>query len=302
MDKTNFFSIIIPTYNRPQELTACLQSLTKLDYPHNLFEVEVIVVDDGSEKSLETTVKPFQKLLNLTLISQPNSGPAIARNTGVKYAKGKFVVFTDDDCLVDVHWLTTLAGALKKNSDCLIGGCVKNKLINNPDATASQALSDYLYLTHQDKQEFPPFFTSNNIALSVETFFKTGGFNVNFSLAAGEDREFGARLLSQGYKMIYEPKAIIYHAHNLTFTTFYKQHLNYGKGAYMFDKNYRKFNNNKQTIQPWLFYFKLFVYPLKAQYHQPAFLVFCLFVLSQSATVLGFVWEMLSNNNTKCLK
>lgn len=297
MDVTHFFSIIIPTYNRPKQLKNCLLSLTKLDYPPELFEI--IVIDDGSEKPLETIIKPFQELLNLTLISQKNSGPAIARNTGVNYANGEFLVFTDDDCLVDTNWLNAFSKKLKQNPDCLVGGCIENELINNPYSTASQALLDYLYLTHQDKEEFPPFFTSNNMALSKELFIKIEGFNINYPLPAAEDREFCDRLISKGHNIIYEPKAIVYHAHDLTFTTFFKQHFNYGKGAYLFKENYRQTNNDKNSIRSLSFYGKLLIYPFHKKYNQPAFILFLLFSLSQFATTLGFINQSLSNKENE---
>ena len=74
------FSIIVPTYNRPDKLAACLQSFVELEYPRDKFQV--IVVNDSTEISVETTISPFLHQLNLTLLTQPNSGPATARNTG----------------------------------------------------------------------------------------------------------------------------------------------------------------------------------------------------------------------------
>src|SRR5262245_37328532 len=90
------FSIVVPTYQRPDQLTMCLQSLTFLDYPRSNFEV--IVVDDGSEMPPETVVAAFHDRLDVTLLTQPHAGPAQARNTGAAHAKGAFLVFTDDDC------------------------------------------------------------------------------------------------------------------------------------------------------------------------------------------------------------
>ena len=81
---TPFISIIIPTYNRPKQLATCLESLTKLDYPRDSFEV--IVVDDGSKTQLESVVNPFSGELDITLIRQINKGAASARNTGAKQA------------------------------------------------------------------------------------------------------------------------------------------------------------------------------------------------------------------------
>jgi glycosyltransferase involved in cell wall biosynthesis len=88
-----FISIIVPTYNRPAQLKTCLESIASLDYPADRFEV--IVVDDGGETPLERVVSPFRVKIDLTLLSQPNSGPAVARNSGALRAKGKLLVFTD---------------------------------------------------------------------------------------------------------------------------------------------------------------------------------------------------------------
>lgn len=113
---SRFFSIVIPTYNRPERLAKCLGAIAKLDYPRDRFEV--IVVDDGSDTPLDLIVRPFQEQLSLTLIRQPNGGPAKARNTGVANAKGQFLTFTDDDCTPDSNWLTALEKRLFKQLQC----------------------------------------------------------------------------------------------------------------------------------------------------------------------------------------
>lgn len=289
------FSIIIPTYNRPQPLTNCLQSLADLDYPDNRFEV--IVVDDGSKISLKTVVKPLQNQLNLTLIPQANAGPATARNTGAKQAQGKFLAFIDDDCTPANNWLQVLETYLIAHANDLIGGCIINALSENIYATSSQALLDYIYASYQNKTKFPQFFTSNNIALSAENFWAIGGFDTNFPLAAAEDREFCDRLLSHNYKMRYAPEAIVYHAHHLTLKTFYRQHFNYGRGAFLFHKTYSQRHPQQKSIQPWSFYLKLLTYPLTKQYAQSAVLLCFLILLSQIATTFGMVTEKLLSQN-----
>ncbi|MBO1046414.1 MAG: glycosyltransferase [Dolichospermum sp. DEX182a] len=289
------FSIIIPTYNRPQPLTNCLQSLADLDYPDNRFEV--IVVDDGSKISLKTVVKPFQNQLNLTLIPQANAGPATARNTGAKQAQGKFLAFIDDDCTPANNWLQVLETYLIAHANDLIGGCIINALSENIYATASQALLDYIYASYQNKTKFPQFFTSNNIALSAENFWAIGGFDTNFPLAAAEDREFCDRLLSHNYNMRYAPEAIVYHAHHLTLTSFYRQHFNYGRGAFLFHKTYSQRHPQQKSIQSWSFYLKLITYPLTKQYAQSAVLLCFLILLSQIATTFGMVTEKLLSQN-----
>ena len=118
--KQPLFSIIIPTYERPRQLATCLQALTHLAYPSHRFEV--IVVNDGSEKPLNSVVDPYRHRLNVILLSQPNAGPATARNTGAAQARGRFLVFTDDDCAPSPDWLKFLAKRFAATPDCAIGG------------------------------------------------------------------------------------------------------------------------------------------------------------------------------------
>jgi glycosyltransferase involved in cell wall biosynthesis len=155
--ETMIFSIIVPTYARPEKLTACLQSFVKLEYPRDRFQV--IVVNDSTEISLESTVAPFQDQINLTLLTQPNSGPATARNTGAFAATGKFLVFTDDDCTVTPDWLQTLENRFRVRPDCLIGGRTVNALPDNIYSTASQQLIDYLYSYYNAIADRAKFFT-----------------------------------------------------------------------------------------------------------------------------------------------
>ena len=105
-EKRPFFSIIIPTYNRPRQLHECLKSIERLEFPKKRFEV--IVVDDGSKRSLRKLIRSFDNHFSAKLIQQSNAGPAAARNSGAAHAMGDFVVFTDDDCLTVPHWLSKL--------------------------------------------------------------------------------------------------------------------------------------------------------------------------------------------------
>ena len=213
-----FFSIVIPTYNRPKELTACLESLTRLDYPRDCFEV--VVVDDGSKMSLDAVIAHFQKQLNLTLISQANAGPATARNTGAKYAQGEFLAFIDDDCTPATNWVKALANRFATTPDCMVGGQTIDALPNNPYSTGSQLLVDYLYQQYNADLYQAGFLASNNMAFPATAFRNLGGFDTSFPLAAGEDREFCDRWLARGNKTIYAPEVLIYHAHHLNFMLF----------------------------------------------------------------------------------
>lgn len=281
------FSIIVPTYARPEKLTACLQSFAKLEYSRNRFQV--IVINDSNEISVETTIAPFQNQLNLVLISQPNSGPATARNTGAFVAKGKFLVFTDDDCTVASDWLQTLEIQFKKTPDCLIGGRTINALPNNIYSTASQQLIDYLYSYYNAIRNQAKFFTSNNFALPANSFQKIGGFDKNFSLAAGEDREFCDRWLNSNYSAVYASEIVVYHSHQLTLYKFWKQQFNYGRGAFLFQQITAKRGDGK--LQNFTFYLNLLNYPFSQSSGIQKLFIAGLFLVSQVAIVAGLFWE-----------
>lgn len=284
-----FFSTIVPTYNRPERLTVCLKAIARLDYPLDRFEV--IVVDDGSEMPIESVIESFREQLNLTSIAQRNSGPANARNNGATRAKGKFLVFTDDDCMPAPDWLKTLEIHCTQAPNCLIGGRTLNALPDNLYSTASQVLIDYLYEYYNADRERSSFFTSNNLALPAERFHALGGFDTTFPLAAGEDREFCDRWLQHGYQMIYAPEARVYHAHRLTLYAFWRQHYNYGRGAFCFHQVRARRNMEHIKVEPLSFYFNLLKYPFSQGTSQPAPAIAALFILSQIANSTGFFWK-----------
>ncbi len=298
--KKPLFSIIIPTYNRPERLTTCLESLLRLDYPHADFEV--IVVDDGSQLPLEPVVAPFQKQFNLSLLRQNNAGPAKARNTGAAQAQGKFLAFTDDDCTPAPDWLTNLAARFTTADDSMIGGRTINALPENLYSTASQVLIDYLYEYYNTGSNPVNFFASNNLALPANHFHTLGGFDTSFPLAAGEDRELCDRWLHQGYKMIYAPEVHVYHAHKLTLSTFWRQHFNYGRGAFCFHTRRSQRTTGGIKVEPLTFYFNLLTYPLLQTSSQPGILIAVFLIVSQVANVAGFFWERLNKSGVESRK
>ena len=193
-----FFSIVVPTYNRPSQLASCLHALTQLDYPQERYEV--VVVDDGSQTPLDATVKPFQSETNIILLRQKNAGPAAARNTGARQAKGDYIAFTDDDCMPTADWLRQLTMALQARPDAMVGGRTLTALPGNVYSSASQALIDYLYSYYSSASQ-GIFFASNNIAMSRQHFLDIGGFDVSFPLAAAEDRNLCDCWQQAGYPM-----------------------------------------------------------------------------------------------------
>lgn len=290
--KQKTFSVIIPTYARPIMLKSCLRSLARIDYPREDFEV--VVVDDGSTTPLDSIVNPFRGSLDLVLLTQPNQGPATARNNGAMKAKGRFLAFTDDDCEPAPDWLLSLAGRMHKAPGNAVGGRTINILTDNRYAAASQMLVDYLYRYYNKDHNRAVFFTSNNLCLPADLFWSVGGFDTTFPLPAAEDRELCARWLRQGYTMIYAPEVLVRHSHRMTYGSFCRQHFRYGRGAFHFHRRRADAENEATGIEPLRFYLDLLSYPFSQPgLLRPLTLASLLFV-SQTANAAGFFLEALS--------
>lgn len=291
-DERPFITIVIPTYSRPLALAACLDSLTRLNYPRDRFEA--IVVDDGSETSPEAVVASFRGQHDVRLLTQPHAGPAAARNTGAAAARGQYLAFTDDDCAPDPNWLDALAAQLTKTPDHLIGGRIVNALPGNACSTASQLLVSYLYTYYNADPRRARFFTSNNLGVSTEGFHAMGGFDTTYTRTAAEDRDLCERWLYQGHRLSYAPEAIVYHSHALTLGSFWQQHFNYGKGALRFRQARAYRDQQRIKVEPPAFYLNMVRYPFSEKQTGQAFRVALLLILSQLANGSGFLWEMLA--------
>jgi GT2 family glycosyltransferase len=280
------FSIIIPTYARPQQLTACLHALTHLNYPRDRFDV--IVVDDGSPMALEPVVEPWRSQLNLMLLRQPNAGPSAARNYGAMRATGEFLAFTDDDCATDPEWLSKLAAQFQQTPDRLLGGYTTNALTHNPYASMSQLILDGVYAYYNAIPTQASFFASNNLALPADRFRQIGGFDERFRTS--EDRELCDRWLHQGHVMTYVPEAIIVHAHDLNLSGLWNQHFSYGQGAFQFHALRSQRGSGQFAIEH-TFYLQLMRLLFSARCQQPLMIKLSLFFIAQLANLLGFFEE-----------
>ncbi len=227
-------TIIIPSYNRPHKLATCLETLTQLDYPPDLFDI--IIVDDGSPTPYDSIVQQYQTRLNIRLLRKDNGGPASARNYASEHVTKPYIAFTDDDCYPDPSWLRLLSTALYRCPDAMVGGHTVNMLTNNPYSATSQLIADVVYRHYNRDPEHATFFASNNIAIPTQKFREIGKFDSVFYKAASEDRELCDRWVHKGWRMIYVPDAIINHAHDLSLISFIRQHINYGRGAYHFHR------------------------------------------------------------------
>jgi GT2 family glycosyltransferase len=290
---TPLFSIIIPTYNRPKQLALCLQALNGLTYPRDRFEV--IVVDDGSHTSLDSIVESISDRLSVRLITQSNSGPAMARNQGAAEARGDFLAFTDDDCVPSPNWLDALADAFRAAPDCGIGGKTVNALIDNLNSAASQVLLDYLYEYYNRASHGIKFFASNNLAFPRKAFLESGGFDSRYRRAAAEDRELCDRWISQGRRLRYTPEALVSHAHPLSLGAFCRQHFTYGRGAFSFHRMRAERGGGPVRVEPLSFYLNMFTYPFKHVSLGRAMHISFLLLVTQAANASGYFLEKVRN-------
>ncbi len=285
------FSIVIPTFQRQDDLRACLRGIAQLDFPRE--EFEVIVVDDGSPEAPTDVVNAYESDLPVRLIVVPqNSGPAHARNVGARHANGEYVVLLDDDCVPECEWLTSLATRRREFPEAVIGGVLANGAPHSLCAEASQQLGEFLYRYYNADVDNAGWFMSANLACPRTAFLAIGGFDESFPLAAAEDRDFCDRWREAGRRLVMAPHAIVRHMRSMTFRQFWKQHRTYGRGA----RHLHLARGKRQVAVPRreplvAFYFRLLCAPLAHSRGMRTPVLMLLMLVSQLAYVSGFYAE-----------
>ncbi len=266
------FSIVVPTHNRHKQLQSLLDSINKIEYPKNLYDV--IVVVDGSKDRTHQIIKQYK---NVNVINLPKKrGVSYARNRGIKKAKGRIILSTDDDCTVDKRILEILDQTYKKNPKIV---CCGVKLINphnqNPFSRLIHGLHTYEInngLNHKAsiKETLNGFKTptTGNVfgcgaghnSYKREVFNNVGLFNVG--LLAGEDQELNYRI-----KKKYSPERIYYtnetyviHDYIQSIMPFLRLSFFYGTGGVLLRntiKNENKYNWYAKRVNSLKFYYCL---------------------------------------------
>jgi glycosyltransferase involved in cell wall biosynthesis len=228
--KYKFYSIIVPSFNRVDEVTELLESMQTLDFPHDAYEI--IIVDDGSSDGTLNYLKEFKDRapFNFSFYRQENSGPGVARNTGMENARGEFFIFIDSDCTVPVHWLTEIDKNLNTHSADAFGGRDSFRHDFPPLLKAiNYSMTSFLTtggLRGKKGKKFAKFYPrSFNMGLSRELWQQIGGFG---SLRHGQDIEFSNRILKSGAKVIFIDNAYVYHKRRTNIRRFYRQVYNWG--------------------------------------------------------------------------
>ena len=283
------FSVILPTYNRREQLIRCLSSIAVCSFDRDRFEI--IVVNDGGAAIDDIALDPQFALVPLRIVSQPNGGPAAARNFGSAIARGRSLVFIDDDCIALQDWLERLEEAVSRFPRSLIGGKTVNVLRHNAFSQASQSLVDYVYHYYNDEgADRTCFFASNNLTVDARMFAETGGFDESFRTA--EDRDFCRMWKAKGWAFHYVPGIVVHHWHHLTMRSLQKQHFSYGRGALSYWKKGAELNSTRFKVEPLDFYSGLLLHPFSQRVQRPA-AVAALILISQIANAAGFAYEAL---------
>ncbi|MEO6525563.1 MAG: glycosyltransferase [Gemmatimonadaceae bacterium] len=287
------FSVVVPTFDRPSQLAACVAALELMERPGGALEI-VVVNDGGAPPPPELTVRAANLggSCELRLIEQRNAGPAAARNAGAAVARGELIAFTDDDCLPEPAWLSAFDAALRVAPDALLGGRTINAIGGSLYAEASQQLADFV-ASYFDGGTGGRFFTSNNIALARDAFLAIGGFDTRFASSAGEDRELCDRWSAQGRPSILVSEAIVCHAHALTAFRFLRQHFAYGRGAASFRRV--RADSGRPVRVDAAFYLRSLTFPFGRGLGARAPAIAVLAMVAHAAYAAGLLWESTRN-------
>jgi cellulose synthase/poly-beta-1,6-N-acetylglucosamine synthase-like glycosyltransferase len=213
-------SVIVPVRNAARTIGACLDGLEAQSVSRDRYEV--IVVDDGSTDDTRDKVKGY----SVILLTQAHQGPAAARNRGVGAARGEIVLFTDADCVPDREWIEEM---VRPFTDPEVVGVKGAYLTRQEEVVARFVQREYEErYERMARRRFIDFIDTYSAGYRREVFLAQGGFDAGYPNASVEDQELSFRLAERGYKMVFNPRAAVYHQHPGGVTAYFKRKLNIG--------------------------------------------------------------------------
>ena len=254
------YSLIIPVYNRPDEVEELLQSLLESTFDANF---EVIIVEDGSTISCRDVVNKFGDKLDISYYFKTNSGPGDSRNFGMDRAKGNYFIIFDSDCIIPKQYLPEVDAELK-NKFCHCFGGADRALDSFSDVQKAINFAMTSFLTtggirggSEKLNKFQP--RSFNMGISKEAFEISGGFG---KIHPGEDPDLTMRLWELGFETRLFPKAYVYHKRRIDWQKFSMQVSKFGMVRPILNSWFPKYNKLTYffpTIFILGFYFSLVV-------------------------------------------
>ena len=221
------YSLIVPVYNRPDEVDELLESLCS----QTLKDFEVIIVEDGSQKPCKDVCDKYANILDLHYYYKENSGPGQSRNYGVERAHGDYVIILDSDVVLPTGYLA----AVDNNVQCLMFNvqCFGGPDAAHPSFTPVQKAISYSMTSffttggiRGGKKKLDKFFPrSFNMGIRRDVYQQLGGFS---KMRFGEDVDFSYRIVEAGYQPQLFPEAWVWHKRRTDFRKFFRQVYNSG--------------------------------------------------------------------------
>lgn len=215
-----YFSIIIPVYNRPDEVDELLESLTLQTYT----DFEVLLIEDGSSDKCDVIAQKYKDKLNVRYYFKENSGRSQTRNFGMEKAQGEYFVFFDSDCVIPSFYFQKIKETLDKNYTDSYGGPDKaDESFTDLQKAISFSMTSFFTTggirgsKGPKMEEFVP--RTFNMGLSKEVYQTVGGFKDMF----GEDIDLNLRIRNHGYTCQLIPDAFVYHKRRVDLRSFYRQ-------------------------------------------------------------------------------
>jgi glycosyltransferase involved in cell wall biosynthesis len=230
------FSIIIPVYNRPNEIDELLKSLTQQDFTDGF---EVLIIEDGSTNTCETIVQKYKSQLNVNYFFKENSGAGASRNFGMENAAGNYFIILDSDTIVTTNYLQEVKTVLEtKFTDAFGGPDAAHASFTSLQKAINYSMTSFLTTggirgKKKGVGKFQP--RSFNFGLSQTAFSKTNGFA---DLKVGEDIDLTFRLWENRLETQLIEKAFVYHKRRSTLKQFFKQTFAFGTARPQLNKRY----------------------------------------------------------------
>ncbi len=222
-----FYSIIVPVYNRPDEIEDLLKCLSQQTFTN----FEVCVVESGSElRKSDEVVASFNDRLNIHYYPTGNNGPGISRNQGMKHAKGDFFIILDSDILVEPQFIENIDKGIKEqNLDCYGGPDRCHPSFSDIEKAFNYSLTSFFTtggMRGGVKRATTFYPRSFNMGFSRKVYEATGGYPFGFM---GEDLVLSHKIKNLGFKMGLIPDAFVYHHRKKDFRTFFRYMKFFGK-------------------------------------------------------------------------
>ena len=220
-----YFSVIIPVYNRPDEVRELLESLSK----QTLKDFEVLLIEDGSVNRCDTVAQEFDKDLNICYFYKENSGRSLTRNYGMERASGEYLIFFDSDCIIPERYFEIVKARLEEDYvDCFGGPDAAHTSFSNLQKAISYSMTSFFTTGgirggKKGMEKFTP--RTFNMGFSKEVYKRVGGFKDMF----GEDIDLSLRIQKAGFHTVLIRDALVYHKRRVSFRSFYRQVSVFGR-------------------------------------------------------------------------